>query len=803
MLYEISPGSGGSCPPHGMRPDLSPQPKPQAGVVESKIAFIRARVLETIRSHMPITTLFTPELKMDFGVFIKDQVIFRQLAEFLSPFAGMGPISQTSIAQRLEGCDCLKDIRSFFKRDSDLYLHFFYDACIEALTHQMPPSRINEALLGRIFTIRNALIAQADPHLIRKRQGQYGVSQQEALKIQEEGAIFIRESLGFHLDALTKKEGSSFQEQLISTTGQLVPFVRKITKLFIEENQDSCPDDPLTFRNPTGYNRHGLVAATAMGACLHALGYKTRIMSRTDLEPTVTLATAHSIVEVTSLEKLRYIVDPTHIQFYKDVCLDESSFPASPVLVLQEGEVESYIERTLMVEWKKSYQGYCRRDRSAIQKLNAHDQLLLFELGRVALPKERNFLDSESWVRKALQRVWGLSTYCPVYANTGFQQLFNGSGKTQSTYDYISPLGIAPLTQYLSTAQVESRLEDLLKTREPQEKNSSLAVSLILQLPTLQRDRYASLLDLDTRIDREIGLGLSLNAYFRSLKRVVNPGGREASVVYGCSGADCMSVLLATDASDIMFIDLTKVSFRDFQEAFRSVRDSSFLSKLLVLTQLEKTQGFFQTRSSYGGSTSVFDSGGGQYMEDLAMKLFFDLQTMGVDFDTVSVKEEEEGVSIEFSWQYQGAALSRHRRILFVRADISKPDSYPALLKRRLSEGIDIFYMKAPFFVPLYYPEFLPLIAKSIRVGGWLMTADKTMTMDPINPETCLQKHGLSFARKRSDEVKMFEECMRTPLDPFCTIAQLEVNRPKNRHQRAPGSDHTYWAILNLRQKIS
>ena len=43
----------------------------------------RARVLETIRQHIPLATLMTPELRIDLGVFINDQILFRKIVEFL------------------------------------------------------------------------------------------------------------------------------------------------------------------------------------------------------------------------------------------------------------------------------------------------------------------------------------------------------------------------------------------------------------------------------------------------------------------------------------------------------------------------------------------------------------------------------------------------------------------------------------------------------------------------------------------------------------------------------------------------
>jgi hypothetical protein len=126
-----------------------------------------------------------------------------------------------------------------------------------------------------------------------------------------------------------------------------------------------------------------------------------------------------------------------------------------------------------------------------------------------------------------------------------------------------------------------------------------------------------------------------------------------------------------------------------------------------------------------------------QHMENLVLKLIFDLHGIGVNVAEVSIQEEESCIRIEFPWQYHGDAVSKKRSVTLISADITKPSRYPPSLRKKLSEGIDIFYMKGAFAVPFRYHEFLPQVAQSIRSGGWLMTTDKTMTMDLINPETC------------------------------------------------------------------
>lgn len=159
------------------------------------------------------------------------------------------------------------------------------------------------------------------------------------------------------------------------------------------------------------------------------------------------------------------------------------------------------------------------------------------------------------------------------------------------------------------------------------------------------------------------------------------------------------------------------------------------------------------------------------------------------------------GVRIDFSWKYHGALEERKRSVTFLTADITMGDTYPDILKSKLEENFDIFYLKAAFFVPKFYPQFLPLIAKCIKKDGWLMTADKTMTMETIDPEEYLKQNEMVFSLKKSEENRILEEVMSASFDPLCSFPQLDIFDSSQRRQRMPGSDLTYWSMLNLRQR--
>ncbi len=189
-------------------------------------------------------------------------------------------------------------------------------------------------------------------------------------------------------------------------------------------------------------------------------------------------------------------------------------------------------------------------------------------------------------------------------------------------------------------------------------------------------------------------------------------------------------------------------------------------------------------------------------MPDVALKFLFELREIEANLDRVVLTSIEGGVKIDFSWQYhedargdaRGDDRCRQRSVMFVTADITKPESYPLLLKKRLQAGIDIFYMKGAWRVPELYPQFLPAIVTAVRPGGWLMTTDKTSLMVSVDP-------GLPFPIVRTEENRLLEELIQQSLGTFTTVPVLDMYPPDQRYLRAPGSDLTYWSILNLRQK--
>ena len=773
--------------------EVKGEPEPrvvQVGEINQKVSSVRDTVLQTIRTHMPIDTLFKPELKIHLETFISDQILFRAIAEFLITLPEEN-VDAATIAEHINESPLSQRLKELF---NPTLLPLFYEACADVLNRRSLGDRMRAALGGRIFTLKNALIAQQNPDALRKNQMDKGLEGQSKKEIQEEGAAFLRQCLAMHLEMVRGKENGSFKSELTKVAEELIPFVRLVTRSYLQENIiwiGHCPDDPLTFRNPTGYNRHGLVAATVMEAALQALGYQTRLMGRCDLDPRATLATAHNIVEVTGPDGVKYIIDPAYLQFHKDVCISNEGLCKDQVLVLEERDVPDYVERTLMHHWQQTFRRVRDGDQVTLKKLEENDQLFVYVLDRIeGLPPVVKPPNMERWARSSLTRPWDLKSHYPISSDVGYQEIFNGAGKTQRTYDLVQPLGISKLTRQQTYEELTKRLDVLMKTERG--KNSQEALSLFAQLPRSMRQKYSPLLEVDPRATE---LDPCINAYFRSLAKVVNPRQENFRVVYGCSGADATSVLESTNASDLYFVDLTKGTFADFHKALKHLQSLS--PKFLESEKqgFERQSNFMSFKLRYSGAQSNFRDGQ-QYMSDLPAKLFLDLRSIGVDLTQIKLTPLKSGaVRMDFPWQYHGSAETKMRSLTFMTADITSPDTYPPELQEALSSGIDAFFMKGAFFAPRQYPQFLPVIAKALKDSGWLMTTDKTWSMETVNPEDCLG--SLTFDRVRAEEPTRLSEVLHPPFDPFLEIGLMKMDRIA----RNPGTDISYWTLLNLRRK--
>ncbi len=746
-------------------PPLRDESRVESGVVE--------RVKAMVRNFMPLPSLFNPALKIDLSVFFKDQQLFFSLAELLRPFFGKRDLTLEEVQAVLEGDEILAGLKKE-------YFPALCESCFTVLSGRPHEEKLVSAIDGRIFTLKNALIGQVEPELIRASQVKQRVRVQSIEQIRSAGKAFIEKILYLYLvpPAIDSADPEFFKSSLQEVAEKLFPFVQNITQIYLESHRIEMPDRGLSGRYLTGYNFHGRTAAIIMEVCLKVLGYEAQSLVRYDLEPKVTLATVHTIVRVLGLDGKTYVVDPCYVQFLRDACNREE---VRPVLVLEKGDIEGYIEKNLMRAWRSS------RELTLSHTLPLKGDLILDGMDRV------------EWVRNSFKRVWDLSGYHPDLSKITFNQVFFGEGLAKTV---LSHMQMPKIIGNKSVDEVKAELEELLAIPEMRQKNSERALRLLAQISKQERCAFYDLLDLDPRVSdsTELSLNPDLNVYFRQLKKDINPDSRPLKLIYGCAGADATAPFLATDADEAIFVDLADFDFTQFKMALAKLHEKGGFAE--VVKVLKTNLNFFSHRRTFGASTSLF-SGREHIMDYFALKLLCDLKLMGVDLETVELSAlPARGVQIKFDWQYFGQPCAKERVITLLHADITKPESYPRLLQEELKKGFDLFFLKGAFFVPRSYPLFLPHLARAINPGGFFMTTDKTFTMDLIDPEPCLLKAGFRSISRKSDIAKTIEPLLERECSPIELIPYLEMFPSEKRAGRNTGCDISYWSVLNIRQIV-
>jgi hypothetical protein len=758
---------------------------------------LRDRVLELVRDKLPLEMIFNPSLHLDLRTFLQDQVLIHKLVSHF--FASEHP-QALSVHELILHFEALAEFNQFFssfKNDPEAYKALFCQSCQEMVKSDAKlPHSLESVLQGRIFTLKNALVAMRMPEAILESLKKKKLPLLSTEVIKAYGATYIKSLLHLHFEHLKRAVNPDFRQTLNHVCRQLMPFVNAVTSLYLKESGKGEISAISQFRNPTGYNYHGHTGACVMEACLRALGYETFLIARCDLNPRVTLATAHSLVAIEDPKGGRYLVDVAYGQFLEDVYLDPMIGPKLPVLVLEVGEVEAFVDEVLMKPWQTSFKLISSDDVAEIRKAQRQEKEILYMADRM-LPKDVHPDSMPVFAKKSLVKIWDYTTYHFVFSHINRDEIFHQGVRQIAPLvalpNLIGHMGFSDLIDYRSHIDIQGQLTEMMKQKEVA---LDKILPLIAQLPRNQRAPFLKLLDCDDRLmQSEAKLDLIINAYLCSLRKLINPEGKNLKVVYGCSGADCTSVFLATDAQEVTFADLTPVSLEHMKQALEqfSCTDKLYPS-MEVLMKFQQTQ-FTASRSRLAGSSSYFTNGK-HFMPDLPLKIMFELKEMGVDLSSVALKVKEGDVILSFDWSYKGASKERRRSITFTQCDITRPETYSKVLREKLEQKIDIFYLKGAFFAPRYYDRFLPDIARHVKAGGYLMTADKTMDMEAFNPEICLDG---SFKLQTTEEIGLLQALLEHPFDALASVPNLDMQ--PHRLNRGPGSDFTYWLQLNIRQK--
>lgn len=224
--------------------------------------------------------------------------------------------------------------------------------------------------------------------------------------------------------------------------------------------------------------------------------------------------------------------------------------------------------------------------------------------------------------------------------------------------------------------------------------------------------------DFDTR---PYEAGLLHPAYIEDsteIKAIVNPESAPITVLYGGAGTDISTFLLSTNAVNGYFVshnedlqaftipDLEKYKMLENEQAAKDLRDNDTLDYHRKFTL------------GFSPAWSIITT------EERVSALAIELYAIGAS--DIAVDDHDGSPRIKFKWAYHGES-AKERAITFIEADITDVGSYPPILERVLSEGIDIYYQRAGLRIPGAYIDaggFIGHIHGHMRRGGAFVTDD-------------------------------------------------------------------------------
>lgn len=359
----------------------------------------RQEVYDVVRQYMPIGPLASATISKELPRFYKDQELLHRVAQLINE------LPKESIKEKiaLHESNAVKDL---FSSDKDTYLSHFLTHCSEAHGDTYTcPKRLEEAVQSRIFTIKNALIAQQKPELILNKLKELQIKSKSKKTIQDLGKDFVKMALSCHFLYLRADQRPNFQENLQSTVNSLFHSNRIYAKKIVP---DSLP--PSDDKNDMYHS----AVATGMCFCLHGFGYKAEILTRENLEVETVRTRVYSLVLVEDLKKKKkFIVDPSYLRII-EAAEPEPVKRKNLVLVLPIEKINTYVKENLTEPWEKLYEAtYYKNPKMPAQlgiHFDKHQKIVNKDLQtpHMAVFTRIKTIDQ---VKKAFQDVYDVSSY--------------------------------------------------------------------------------------------------------------------------------------------------------------------------------------------------------------------------------------------------------------------------------------------------------------------------------------------------------------------------------------------------------
>lgn len=246
--------------------------------------------------------------------------------------------------------------------------------------------------------------------------------------------------------------------------------------------------------------------------------------------------------------------------------------------------------------------------------------------------------------------------------------------------------------------------------RSQGEDRGKLVEAMVQTSDPDERARIAQELGLDTRPIKAGLLGAEHVLYDMTVKDIFNPGNTYKKVVYGGGGADISNFLISLNARRGLFVsdaygDLGLEDLRKVAERFNDK------------TPVDSVYGRFKSRNGHA-RTEMVDTKE-KMIEALAEEL------KGMDVKGLQVHSFHGHPGFRFRWTYINQKEEVHE-IAFIKADITKIETYPNFLKEEIEGGIDGYYQRAGYRIPQSYKDgtFIRYLYAHMNEGAFFVTDD-------------------------------------------------------------------------------
>jgi len=246
--------------------------------------------------------------------------------------------------------------------------------------------------------------------------------------------------------------------------------------------------------------------------------------------------------------------------------------------------------------------------------------------------------------------------------------------------------------------------------------------------------------------DRDGVLSIPYLYYAMQVRKSVNPEHKPLVAVYGGAGADISTFLLSTDASTGYFVTQNQVDAEQLKSMMEQWDSITF------------DDDYAKDKRLYGfGNGGTLDKRKGAIYKAIVQEL----KTIGVRKESVRIENKDGHTKIILDWVYPGTNQPRTYSITYIKQRLQKigsPETTDPLLNSALEKGIDIYYQKAVQDTNNLWGQFLPRVAKAIRVGGASITDDYQSISGIHNPEPFLNTESHHFVSlKQNSSKKIFD----------------------------------------------